>query len=350
MAIFKEVVRGDGSGIAEYYRINDGKVMNVDYSVVTNKPTINGVVLAGDLTMTDFGVDGVVETMTGEEIAKLNGDINTIVLCTSDYLYTDRQGVLTQTERGTIYEIAYGTIVDKISVSGSGSGGGGGVPRSNFTTTVSELDQKVSVKSDVVLQYRFVTTAMPNTGTAKLYVNSVLKSTKSITSGSVYEFNVTPYLKSGTNYFTIKTIDEYGAEKSLEYIINAIELGITSTFTGKSVYDINFDYVYTLTGAGEKTMHFIVDGEEFTETNSTMNVAQIKKFENFTHGQHTLEVFSTLDLDGETLTSNILTYTFLTADPTSDVSLIMSEFNTETATEGDLLTIDYLVIILRNLK
>ena len=107
MAIFKEVVRGDGSGIAEYYRINDGRVMNVDYSTITNKPTLNGVTLSGDLTMEDFGMDieGAVETLTGEEISRLKPDDNKIVLCTTDYMYTDSEDVLVQTERGSVYEI-----------------------------------------------------------------------------------------------------------------------------------------------------------------------------------------------------------------------------------------------------
>ena len=52
MAIFREVVRGDGSGIAEYYRVTDGKVYNVNYDVIVNKPTINGAEIMGDLDLT----------------------------------------------------------------------------------------------------------------------------------------------------------------------------------------------------------------------------------------------------------------------------------------------------------
>ena len=54
MAIFKEVVRGDGSGIAEYYRVLNGNVYNVSYDVVTNKPSINGIELIGDISVTDL--------------------------------------------------------------------------------------------------------------------------------------------------------------------------------------------------------------------------------------------------------------------------------------------------------
>ena len=57
MAIFREVVRGDGSGIAEYYRVIDGKVFNVDYNVIVNKPTLNGSELLGDLDLTKMMQD-----------------------------------------------------------------------------------------------------------------------------------------------------------------------------------------------------------------------------------------------------------------------------------------------------
>ena len=268
MAIFKEIVRGDGSGIAEYYRVQDGRVMNVDYSMVTNKPTLNGVTLSGDLTMEDFGmdIDGAVETLTGEEISKLKKDDNKIVLCTTDYLYTDSEGLPTQTERGSIYEIYQGIIVDKMATGGTG-GGGSSNPRSNFTEAVSELEQNISVStSKVELKYKFVTTAIPNNGTAKLYVNDVLKGTQSVKSGETYSFDVSDYIKSGINYFTIKTKDSNDAEKTLDFIVNAIELSLKSSFEAPSIVNTNFDYHYKVSGGQNKTIHFITQCmEEYYE-------------------------------------------------------------------------------------
>lgn len=57
MAIFREVVRGAGDGVAEYYRIIDGSIVNVDYDVTINKPTINGKELIGDLNLTQLMID-----------------------------------------------------------------------------------------------------------------------------------------------------------------------------------------------------------------------------------------------------------------------------------------------------
>lgn len=52
MAIFKDIPRFDDTGITEYYRVNDGKVVKLssDYDSLDDKPTINGVIIEGDLT------------------------------------------------------------------------------------------------------------------------------------------------------------------------------------------------------------------------------------------------------------------------------------------------------------
>ena len=58
MAIFKDIPRFDGSGITEYYRVNDGKIVKLssDYDFLDDKPMINGVVLEGDLSTADLNI------------------------------------------------------------------------------------------------------------------------------------------------------------------------------------------------------------------------------------------------------------------------------------------------------
>lgn len=58
MAVFKDIPRFDGSGITEYYRVNDGKIVRLssDYDFLDDKPMINGVVLEGDLSTADLNI------------------------------------------------------------------------------------------------------------------------------------------------------------------------------------------------------------------------------------------------------------------------------------------------------
>lgn len=348
MAIFKEVVRGDGSGIAEYYRVNDGKVMNVDYSVVTNKPTINGVVLAGDLTMADFteGLDAAVIPMTGQEMSKLGSSDTGIILCTSDYSYRDNTGKINAVSRGVVYEVVKGRLVDTILVSGSGDGSGGGsgsTPRSNYTVTVSPLEQNVAIGAEAELKFRFETTTLPDSGTAQLYINGKLKSTQSVKTGE-YSFDVSKYIKAGVNTFQVVTFDRNNAKITLDYIVNGIELLLSSDFSSKTVQGIDIDFRYKLTGYGNKEIHFALDDEEeIIIESSSSNINTVQQFKNLSHGAHHLEVWADVQMEETYLESNKLVYDFLCADPFNDEVLILSTFNTESATEGDLLAIDYLV-------
>ena len=49
MAIFKEILRNDGSGITRFYRIDNGSITTLDYDALMNKPRINGKELIGDI-------------------------------------------------------------------------------------------------------------------------------------------------------------------------------------------------------------------------------------------------------------------------------------------------------------
>ena len=284
--------------------------------------------------------DDVVKVRTGEEISEMTQDDTMICLCTTDYLYTDSTGIPVQCERGVIYEIVEGIIVDRIV---SGGGGGGGTPRSNFSVAVSELEQNVSVNAKVDLKYKFVTTAIPNTGTAQLLVNGVMKSTKSVVSGNTYSFNVSSYLKPGINYFSVKTSDSNGAEKTLDFIVNAMQLTISSSFDVSTIVNQTFDFRYRVKGTGDKVIHFILDDEETTVESNLNDVDLTKQFQYLSHGEHSLEVFATVTLDDGELKSNILNYKFLAVDPASSTPLILSTFDKTECTEGDSLAIDYLI-------
>lgn len=58
MAVYKDIPRFDGSGITEYYRINTGEIVKLssDYDSLEDKPSINGIVLEGDLTTADLNI------------------------------------------------------------------------------------------------------------------------------------------------------------------------------------------------------------------------------------------------------------------------------------------------------
>lgn len=320
MGVFKEITKADGSGVTVFYRTN----------------------LASTFDISDLDIDTEsVLYRTGEEISQMTEDKPYIVLCTEDYIYTDQYGSLISVERGTVYEMEHGTVVDAISI--GGGGGGGGVPRSNLSTANSPLEQNVSIKATVNLSIHFLTTALKKTGTVKLYVNNVMKSTKTVESGEDCEFDVSKYLKLGSNYFTIRSSDDNGAEKSFDFLINAVQLVLSSGFNGNIPIPNTFDYTYRIKGAGEKTVHFILDDVETTITTTTSDVDLTQTFTNLSHGAHNLVVYASAELEGEEMFSNELTYSLLTYNPASSDPIMLSNFDVETSMEGEQLKIDYLV-------
>lgn len=320
MGVFKEITKADGSGVTVFYRTN----------------------LANTFDISDLDIDTEsVLYRTGEEISQMTEDKPYIVLCTEDYIYTDQYGSLISVERGTVYEMEHGTVVDAISI--GGGGGGGGIPRSNLSTANSPLEQNVSIKASVNLSIHFVTTALKKTGTVKLYVNNALKSTKTVESGDDCEFEVSKYLKLGSNYFTIRTADDNGAEKNFDFLVNAVQLILSSGFNGSIPIPNTFDYIYRIKGAGEKTVHFILDGVDTITTTTASDVDLTQKFSNLGHGAHSLVVYAEAELEGEIMYSNELTYSLLTYNPSSSEVIMLSNFDTETAMEGEQLKIDYLV-------
>lgn len=320
MGTFKEINKADGSGTTLFYRASYANTF--------------------DISDLDIDTESVLYR-TGLEISQMTEDKPAIVLCTEDYIYTDQYGSLMSVERGTIYEMDHGTIVDTIAI--GGGGGGGGTPRSNLTTAISPLEQNVSIKATVKLAYHFLTTAINKTGTAKLYVNNVLKSTTQVTSGEDYEFNVTPYLKLGTNYFTIRTADDNGAEKILDFLVNGVQLVLTSNFSADLPMPNTFDYQYKITGTGTKIIHFVLDGEDTQVVTTSSGIDLTQHFENLSHGTHTLQVYATAELDGTSMISNSFDYSLLTYDPSSSDIIMLSNFNTLTCMEGEHLRIDYKV-------
>ncbi len=321
MGTFKEINKADGSGTTLFYRASYANTF--------------------DISDLDIDTESVLYR-TGKEISEMIEDKPAIVLCTEDYIYTDQYGSLMSVERGTIYEMDHGTIVDTIAI-GGGGGGGGGTPRSNLTTAISPLEQNVSIKATVKLAYHFLTTAINKTGTAKLYVNNSLKSTLQVTSGEDYEFNVTPYLKLGTNYFTVRTTDDNGAEKVIDFLVNGVQLVLTSTFSDELPMPNTFDYSYKITGTGLKTVHFVLDGEDTTYETTSSGIDLIQHFTNLSHGTHTLQVYVTAELEGTYMISNTYDYSLLTYDPNSSEIIMLSKFNTTECMEGEHLRIDYKV-------
>lgn len=293
-----------------------------------------GVVQIGDgLSVTEDGIVSFsgdsIQLRTGEQIANVLGtEYSGTILCTEDY---------NDMKVGCIYIIELGEIVQVIA-----GGGGGGGQQTNTTETISELEQNIAVGKNLTLRYYYESTAIGK-GTARLYVNSVLKSTKIIENGE-NSFDVSQYIKEGTNYITIMTVDSNSSSVRLEYVINGVKLTLRSSFNPSLVYSEDIDFRYTLIGVGEKTVSFEVD-DNIVDIRIVRTSGEELQYvvQGLRHGIHKFRVFATMDLNGQEVASNVLEYKIIYSEEGVTTPIISSTFNQTEAMEGEMLNIDYLI-------
>lgn len=247
---------------------------------------------------------------------------------------------------GLIYEdgLLYLTSGDKkisegiLVQAGGGGGGGGGGGASMFTlTTITPENIYCSLGDTVEIAFTYESPYNLK-ATAQYFVNGVVENTSKITSGSANIFDLSKYLKDGYNYIEVVVTDTYGNKDSLIYEINTITLTMTSNFDSSLLYDTDVNFRYTPYGTIEKTIHFVLDGVETTEVVTTSGRQQTKILK-LEPGLHTLKLWSTAELNTNTVSSNVLYYEIIYVGGSEII--IASEFNGTKYRQGDNVGIYY---------
>ena len=190
-------------------------------------------------------------------------------------------------------------------------GSGGNVSNVTMITKFypdSNARNIVALRGDqVVLQYSFTGKDAADEDidcVATWYAGSRVIATETISTGEPLSFDVTQYLSPGTN--TIKMVTSNGASSSSPktWTVEVIEVSITSNFNDSLYYDYSPLTVNCVpNGATNKTVHFVLDGEEVytaqtTYSNTSLNPpCQIEITE---HGSHLLEIYVTAEINGKT--------------------------------------------------
>lgn len=238
-------------------------------------------------------------------------------------------------------------VVDPVYIEGGGGGTGGGsssVVKVTNETGATTLSTAAGGKVELSFTFSSEEDDVPTgDGTCQVIVNSVVAATLGIKQGS-NTIDVTNYLKSGSNNVRLKCIDVYGNYKLLSFTITVVDLSITSTFDATAVYTGDIQFKYTPYGAIEKTIYFLVDGEEkykLTTTSSGKQITQI--ISALSHGVHRLEVYMEGVLDETTIESAHLVYEILCTETDATIPMIASVYDVATVSQGTQVSIPYLV-------
>lgn len=237
-----------------------------------------------------------------------------------------------------------------IPLSAGGGGGGGGGETVKAILTVENqsgfLSKTIADGSScpITITWSSVEDGMPTgDGTLRIAVNEVIRTTRQITQGTIV-IDLASFVSIGNNKVKVRISDVYDQGRTITFNITSIALSISSTFDTTEKYSGPISFPYTPVGAVEKTVHFIVDGQEIaTQTTSVTNRQMTQVIPAQTHGGHSLRVYFTAIINGETVSSNTLYYEFIFVESMRDDVIITSSFNQQTAKQYSSVPIPFMV-------
>ena len=238
-------------------------------------------------------------------------------------------------------------IGDGVQITGGG-GGGGNNAVVTITNTTGWLTKTINFGESCVLSFTWssIEQEMPTgDGIMTVTVGGIAKKIQDVAQGPV-SVDVGPYMASGSNKVKVSVSDVYGNTKSINFTITAVVLTITSTFDTSGIFNANepVTYTYTPNGNVEKAVHFVVDdvqvGVQYVYVSGRQQSYQLP---GMLHGAHSLLVYFTATIDGETVSSNSLYYELVVVDGESPIPIISSTYLNSVAVQYETIVIPYRV-------
>lgn len=226
---------------------------------------------------------------------------------------------------------------------GQGTGTGTEVRLTNQNGTTALVG---SYGSAITLMFTF--TSLDNdletgNGTCKILVNGVTKYTTSIPQG-LNAIDISPYVSVGSNTVKVTCTDAYGIPKSLVYDVTVVRLTIESSFNAAVPYNGDITFKYTPYGAVEKTVHFLIDGNNAGTVNTSLTGKQLTKtISKMSHGVHRLEVYSVATVNETEIKSPSLIYDIICIEDGDQTPIIASVYEVESVEQGSMVSIPYIV-------
>lgn len=241
---------------------------------------------------------------------------------------------------------------------GFGGGGGGGSSSAGYTITLQNRLSSRSITaaggSAVELKYQYTSVDSDGVddgdGIGTLIVNGASVATVSVPQGES-TLDVAQYLTSGANTVKLKVENSEGSSRTLSYNITVVTLTMTTTIDTMAVYSAATTFNYTVSGSGVKTVHILMDGTELgTEEVSSSGRSRSYAIPAQSDGAHILTAYAETTVSGTTVRSNTLTVGMMFVSDAMSDPAILTTFSQKTATQGEILSIPYMVYDPQNLS
>lgn len=296
------------------------------------------------------GYNGLYYDCAGDAVRAIGYDLDDLKTRLPDYIPSNAVDGLLY-EDNLLYLTSKGVPVsDPVEITG-GSGGGGSY--STVRVVNNLISNSFTIAKDSPAWIDFTYTSFENDvptgdGTVNIFINSkkIDEISGNIQHGVAKRLDVSSYLKNGANDIKITCTDQYGASRSLVYTISVVELRIESTFDSTRIFNDSITFRYKVFGQVEKTVHVLVDGNEISNRKLSASVSGNEStllIPNQTHGCHKITAYITALIGNEDIQSNIIEYEILCVEDNKNDAMLASIFSQTTATQGDLISIPYLI-------
>ena len=295
------------------------------------------------------GYEGTIYNTAGDAVRSLGYEIRDLRESLVDFIDADAVDGLYY-EDSKLYLTANGEIVSEPVTIIGGSGGGGGAMGSYVITLKNTLPSRVitvSQGTEIKLSFDYYSVddegIDDGDGICTITVNSVKTLVTSAKQGNNI-LDITKYLKAGSSKVRVTVENSEGSSKVITYDVSIVALSLTTTYSKISTYSGNVGLPYTVSGAGDKIVHFIMDGIEIgNEVVSSTGRSRVFPLGTQPDGPHTLEVYAEVEMEGMMLRSNTLRLGMLWYSSTTTVPYVLVMTDQTKVEQGETLNINYLV-------
>lgn len=229
-----------------------------------------------------------------------------------------------------------------------GGSGGGATSSSLKIGYVTSSPLVVTTNDSAIIKYNFSGTDSSGDdvpeGTYTWKIGNKTIATGTAINGE-NTFDATDYISVGTQKLTLSIVDDAGSLVTKSWTVQKVDVRIESTFNDAITYPIgDVSFSYTPYGAIDKTVHFVLDGNELTSVNTKVSgVPMSYTLPSQEHGSHLLEIYITAELNGNTIETNHIFKDILWYNPTSSVPVIGCVSQNFVAKQYDSTNITYTV-------
>lgn len=216
-------------------------------------------------------------------------------------------------------------------------GGGGGTTTSTMTIErITPADAIFLLGNKAVIEYTWssVDNVGDSTGigTAVWKIDNTTVSTLTVGQGK-NSIDLTEFLKTGTNSIRLSITDSVGTLSTKTWTITIVDFKLESTFDDTLFYSDEVLFRYIPYGNINKTLHFILDGNELDSVNTSASGRQLSYvLTKQSHGAHLLKVYMTATVNNQDIQSETIIKDIIWVNPDDRTPIIgcsMQEFTTQ---------------------